>query len=102
MAEVYSPGKTLAWNLGKRYRSFSATVGLLDTNPDSDVVYEVQLLLDGKKVETKQLDAYTSWVVSQPVAGVVRLELAIKVTRGSGQVEEEFNYLGGGDPRVTR
>ncbi len=84
---------TLAYNLGGKYRTFSATVGL-DRISGRKGIVDVRILLDGKEQTLAGLNGLTAALaldVSLDVTGMKELTLIVDFGPG-GDVQDDVNW----------
>jgi hypothetical protein len=74
-----NPGPaSVAYNLGKQWRSLEATVGLRDDSADNQK-FQFQALADGHIIYSHEFGLGQSRQVTLNVAGTLRLELVVTI-----------------------
>lgn len=106
-----SPRGSISFNLGRSYRRFESTVGVLDDAADADQVGVFQVVLDGRPGEEVTAKQGRSRVLRADVTDVLRLELRsyrpgttasplLAGARMAGGLSNYLPELGWGNPVV--
>ncbi|WP_194238575.1 NPCBM/NEW2 domain-containing protein [Streptomyces spongiae] len=94
----YVPYGDAEYNLGRKWRSFDATIGLRDDSP-SESVLKFEVFGDGKVLYEEQMEIGESSEIDLNVSG--KLRLTLKVSYQSSEDIDSYCYGVWGDARLS-